>query len=98
MMEVAVMGGPLKKYNVTTSSGARTVIKLNDAEAARHGLTEGDLVGGAAPKAQPDEETPPKVVEEKAAPAAPNKARATSANKARTPRGASTKGGAGGGD
>jgi hypothetical protein len=96
MMEVAVMGGPLKKYKVQTSSGAQTVLKLNDEDAARHGLTESDLAGGAAVKGQPDEQISPKVVEEKAAPVAPNKARATSANKARTPRG--TKGGAGGGD
>ncbi|MEV7867479.1 hypothetical protein AB0P17_15560 [Streptomyces sp. NPDC088124] len=39
------MGGPLHKYRYTSpASGAETVLKLNDADAARLGLTEDDLL------------------------------------------------------
>ncbi|MFE3326892.1 hypothetical protein [Streptomyces sp. NPDC059176] len=76
------MGGPLKKYNYTDQAGHKTVLKLNADDAKRHGLTEDDVVDGS----------PADV--EKAVAAAPNKARMSSSNKARAPRG---KGGAGGG-
>jgi hypothetical protein len=80
--EVAAVSGPLKKYRYTSEAGHETVLKLNAADAERHGLTDDDLVE-AAPAA-----------ETKAVTAAPNKARTTSSNKARAPRG---KGGEGGG-
>jgi hypothetical protein len=81
--EVAAVGGPLKKYRFKTEAGHETVLKLNPADAELRGLTDDDLA----------DEAP--AVEEKAVAAAPNKARATSSNKARTARG---KGGEGGGD
>lgn len=37
-LEVAAMGGPLKKYEVTMPSGVTTVMKLNDADARRYGV------------------------------------------------------------
>ncbi|MEV7364251.1 hypothetical protein [Streptomyces sp. NPDC091299] len=83
--EVAAVGGPLKKYRFTTEAGHDTVLKLNEEDAKLRGLGDDDLVdstGGAADG-------------EKAAPAAPNKMRTASSNKARAPRG---KGGEGGGD
>lgn len=76
------MSGPLKRYRYTSASGAETVLKFNQADAERHGLTDDDVVG-AVP-----------AVEEKAVAEAPNKARSASANKGRAPRG---KGGPGGG-
>lgn len=39
-MEVAVVGGPLKKYEITLPSGAKTVMKLNEADARRWGVAE----------------------------------------------------------
>lgn len=32
------MGGPLKKYTVTSASGVETVMKLNQADARFHGV------------------------------------------------------------
>lgn len=79
--EVAAVSGPLQKYRYTNDAGHETVLKLNTADAERYGLTDDDLIdSGAAVKAAAPE---------------PNKARAASANKARTARG---KGGAGGDD
>jgi len=80
--EVAAVSGPLKKYRYASEAGHETVLKLNEADAARYGLTDDDLVSD------------PSAAEEKAVMAAPNKARASASNKARAPRG---KGGAGGG-
>jgi hypothetical protein len=77
------VGGPLKKYRFTTDAGHETVLKLNEADAELRGLTDDDLVDQAP------------AVQEKAVASAPNKARSTSSNKARAPRG---KGGEGGGD
>ncbi|MEH0431279.1 hypothetical protein QBB34_34115 [Streptomyces stelliscabiei] len=37
------MSGPLKKYWFTRGDGVKTVLKLNDADAARHGLGPDDL-------------------------------------------------------
>ncbi|MET7429634.1 hypothetical protein ABZT16_11630 [Streptomyces flaveolus] len=34
------MGGPLKKYEVTTPSGVKTTMKLNEADARRLGVLE----------------------------------------------------------
>ncbi|MFE7899177.1 hypothetical protein ACFU3E_16940 [Streptomyces sp. NPDC057424] len=76
------MGGPLKKYRFTTGTGHETILKLSTADAELRGLSDDDLVGAEPADGQ------------KAA-VAPNKARATSSNKARSPRG---KGGEGGGD
>lgn len=39
-MEVAVVGGPLKRYTVTTPSGVVTTMKLNEADAERLGALE----------------------------------------------------------
>ncbi len=75
------MSGPLQKYRYTNSAGHETVLKLDAADAERYGLTDDDLLDSG--------------VDAKAAVPEPNKARGTSANKARAPRG---KGGAGGGD
>lgn len=113
-VEVAVVGGPLKKYSVVMPSGVTTVMKLNADDATRHGLTDADLVaatslrGARAARAahaeaavtEPEYEEEPKdpEPEEKASSAAPAKVRTTSSNKARTPRGAGTKSGAGGSD
>lgn len=40
-MEVAAVGGPLKKYEVTTSSGVTTTMKLNEEDAKRLGVLDG---------------------------------------------------------
>ncbi|MCD9196071.1 hypothetical protein [Streptomyces albireticuli] len=72
--EVAVVGGPLKKYKIRTASGAETVMKYNAADAARYGLTDADLA-----------ETPPTPEPEGGAAGKPaGKARTAAANKART--------------
>lgn len=39
-MEVAAVGGPLKRYEVTTSSGVKTTMKLNEADAQRLGALD----------------------------------------------------------
>jgi hypothetical protein len=76
---VAAVSGPLKRYRYTNGAGNETVLKLNDADAERYGLTDEDLVESGDG--------------EKAAPADPNKARTASANKARAPRGKGGAGG-----
>lgn len=75
------MSGPLKKYRYVSPGGSESVLKLSVQDAEKHGLSDDDLVesGTRAKAAAPDQ----------------NKARSSSANKARAPRG---KGGAGGGD
>jgi hypothetical protein len=85
-MEVAAVGGPLKKYEVTTPSGVKTTMKLNEDDARRLGALD-------APQAVTETETP----DQPAQPTeteTPAKAR-TTRNKSRT---AADKGGAGGGD
>lgn len=37
--EVAAVGGPLKRYEVTLPGGRKTVMKLNEADAERYGAT-----------------------------------------------------------
>lgn len=85
--EVAAVGGPLRKYRFVSPSGAETVLKLNETDAERQGLTDDDLVdAGNAPTA--------------AASAPAGKARTRSAHKARTGaqnKGATPAGGTGGG-
>lgn len=69
------MGGPLKKYEVTTPSGVKTTMKLNEDDAQRLGVA-------AAPK----QETEADVPDQPADPAeteTPSKSR-TTRNKART--------------
>jgi hypothetical protein len=39
-MEVAAVGGPLKKYEVTTAHGVKTTMKLNEDDAKRMGLLD----------------------------------------------------------
>jgi hypothetical protein len=81
---VAVVGGPLRKYNVTLPGGRETVMKLNEADAQRY---EGTLVDS-----QPEPEPAAPLAEEKADEGAPDKAR-TAANKSRTARGKAAPGG-----
>ncbi|KOU41258.1 hypothetical protein ADK55_29145 [Streptomyces sp. WM4235] len=73
------MSGPLKRYRYANGAGHETVLKLNDADAERYGLTDEDLVesGSGEKAAEPDQ----------------NKARTASANKARAPRGKGGAGG-----
>ncbi|MFC5144289.1 hypothetical protein [Streptomyces aureoversilis] len=73
--EVAVVGGPLKKYRIRTPSGAESVVKYNETDAARLGLTDADLADVPAPGTEAGEPSG------KARPTARNKAR-TTANKA----------------
>lgn len=92
-MEVAAVGGQLKKYKVTSPSGVETVMKLNEADAEARGLSEDDLVQptSAEPEtlslpAEDAEPEPEQAPEEKAA-SAPNKARTSASNKGRGARG-----------
>jgi hypothetical protein len=39
-MEVAAVGGPLKKYEVTTPHGVQTTMKLNEEDARRLGVLD----------------------------------------------------------
>ncbi|MEU9498246.1 hypothetical protein [Streptomyces sp. NPDC048196] len=94
--EVAAVGGPLKKYRVTSPSGAETVMKLNTADAEARGLGEDDLAtaaparrGAAEDVTLPEGDGASGEPEAKKAPPAPNKARTTSANKGRGARGGS---------
>ncbi|MEV5680968.1 hypothetical protein [Streptomyces sp. NPDC052179] len=90
------MGGPLHKYRYRSERG-ETVLKLNDADAARLGLGEEDVIDTTAenndvqtlslPEDNPGAETAaPDVAAagtaKKKAASAPNKARRTAANKA----------------
>lgn len=88
-MEVAVVGGPLKRYTVTTPSGVETVMKLNDDDAERLG---GVPLAGAPTETQ----TPGPDASVKTTTETPSKARSPR-NKARTAA-ADKDGGTGGGD
>ncbi len=57
--EVAAVSGPLKKYWFTRGDGVKTVLKLNAADAAGHGLGPADVVGAAStiPVVEPVEES-----------------------------------------
>ncbi|MFT2014596.1 hypothetical protein ACMA1D_01925 [Streptomyces sp. 796.1] len=95
-LEVAVVGGPLRKYKVRSAGGAETTLKLNASDADARGLTDADLVEARRTEAvslPADNDGAGEADGAKAADAAPNKAR-SAANKGRAPRG---KGGAGGG-
>lgn len=50
-LEVAAVGGPLKKYTVTSASGVETVMKLNEQDARRYGLLEESEPQPAEPEA-----------------------------------------------
>ncbi|MFJ8583624.1 hypothetical protein ACIRD2_03050 [Streptomyces sp. NPDC093595] len=78
------MGGPLKKYEVTTPSGVKTTMKLNGDDAKRLGVTADSPADEPAAELESDAEQ------------APVKSRATR-NKARTATG-DKDGGTGGGD
>ena len=69
------MGGPLKKYEVTTPSGVKTTMKLNEDDAKRLGVLD-------VPDAQTGTETPDTAAQQ-AETATPTKSR-TTRNKART--------------
>ncbi|MEV5977493.1 hypothetical protein [Streptomyces sp. NPDC052114] len=79
-MEVAVVGGPLKKYRVITASGAESVVKYNAADAERLGLTDADLAPERA--AVTDVQLPDDAPQTKARGGARNKARTAAKNKA----------------
>lgn len=78
--EVAVVGGPLKKYRVRTSSGAESVVKYNAADAERLGLGEADLV--PEQEVVTDVQLPDDEPETKARGGSRNKARTTAKTKA----------------
>ncbi|MFE2600113.1 hypothetical protein ACFXCZ_27100 [Streptomyces sp. NPDC059396] len=90
------MGGPLKKYRYTSpASGAETVLKLNEDDAARLGLTEDDVLPDTAHHGEhgPELLSPPVVQEDaRAEPSGDDsddglpevKARTATRNKART--------------
>lgn len=84
MEEVAAVSGPLQKYRVIRG-GVETVMKLNDADAARLGLGADDVLGPAALQGEHGPETVSFGEDETAAQqrkaAAQNKARQTAANK-----------------
>ena len=69
------MGGPLKKYEVTTPSGVTTTMKLNEADAKRLGVLE-------VPQQETGTETPDRPAEPVET-ETPSKSR-TTRNKART--------------
>jgi hypothetical protein len=71
-MEVAAVGGPLKKYEVTTPSGVTTTMKLSEDDAKRLGVLDSGSEPAAEPAAAEETDTE-----------APAKAR-TTRNKART--------------
>ncbi|MFF5473334.1 hypothetical protein [Streptomyces achromogenes] len=50
-MEVAAVGGPLKKYEVTTPSGVKTTMKLNEDDAKRLGVLDSGTQAEAEPAA-----------------------------------------------
>ncbi|MFI9012587.1 hypothetical protein ACIGZI_00975 [Streptomyces griseus] len=84
------MSGPLQKYRVIRG-GVETVMKLNDADAARLGLGANDILGSPALQGEHGPEIVAFSGDESVAPAkkaaAPNKARQTAANKGgRAPR------------
>lgn len=73
------MSGPLTKYRYRG-----TVLKLNDTDAARLGLTDADVVGAPAPAAAEavvETEAAQQPAEVKALAGSSNKARTTAANK-----------------
>ncbi len=74
------MGGPLKKYRVTSASGAESVVKYNAADAERLGLTDADLAPERA--AVTDVRLPDDEPEAKARGGSRNKARTTAKTKA----------------
>lgn len=57
--EVAAVGGPLKKYEVTTPSGVKTTMKLNEDDARRLGVLEQETET-QAPDQLAETETPSK--------------------------------------
>ena len=74
--EVAAVGGPLKRYKVTTPHGVETVMKLNEADAERLG---GELVEEVTDHAPAAAQPGKLAAKKRAAPA--NKARTTTSNK-----------------
>jgi hypothetical protein len=52
-MEVAAVGGPLKKYEVTTPSGVTTTLKLNEHDARRLGVLDAPEPPGQAEADEP---------------------------------------------
>jgi hypothetical protein len=76
--EEAAVGGPLRKYRITTAGGTETVMKLNPADAERLGGVPLDQPA-EPPSDENDETAAPRA---KARPLAENKARAGARNKA----------------
>lgn len=75
-MEVAAVGGPLKEYEVTLPGGRKTTMQLNEEDAKRYGVFDGDSGDQQEQAAQ----APAEDASAKARPAARNKAR-TAADK-----------------
>lgn len=75
--EVAAVGGPLKKYEVTTQSGVTTTMKLSEEDAKRMGVLDSGTDDGTAAdqREAPAEDTATK------SRTARNKARTTSSDK-----------------
>ncbi|MFE2497089.1 hypothetical protein [Streptomyces scopuliridis] len=82
-LEVAVVGGPLRKYRVTLPGGRTTIMKLNENDAEWYG---GEALDPAEAPSVLD------VAPEEKADSAQNKAR-TAANKGRPARGKAAPGG-----
>lgn len=73
-LEVAVVGGALEKYTVILPGGRETVMKLNEADAARYGVAK-------APKAEePAEQETSETPAKKRTPANKSRAAATKAD------------------
>lgn len=96
-MEVAAVGGPLKKYRVVSAHGVETTMKLNEADAQQRGLSDADLVperGDDAVLSLPDDDDTSAASQdggepgsgdgEDQAPEPEEKARSAAQNKART--------------
>jgi hypothetical protein len=75
-MEVAAVGGPLQRYEVTTPSGVKTTMKLNLDDAERLGVLDDSR------DEQTDSNAP--AGDEQPAASTPSKAARSTRNKART--------------
>jgi hypothetical protein len=75
-MEVAVVGGPLKEYEVELPGGRKTTMQLNEEDAKRYGVFE----GGSGEQEEQASEAPAEDAATKSRTGARNKAR-TAADK-----------------
>lgn len=70
-MEVAVVGGPLKEYEVTLPGGRKTTMQLNEEDAKRYGVFD----GGSGEEQEQAAEAPADDASVKSRTAARNKSR-----------------------